>query len=236
MARSRPLGCVPLRHRAAALALVVIAFVATLVTAAPVADAPEVPIADAGRHIGEVARVCGRVASAAHFASVTGKPTFLNLDRPYPDQLFTVVIWGGNRTRFGTPPEQLFDGKSICVTGRIDTYRGKPQIVVEDPAQIVVTTPEGGATGGARLDDLERVFVKAILASLGCEANYGSAEWDQATVEAVVSFQEASGLAPTGEPDPATLRALAARVGDVPEPDRTMVIRLILLELARRQE
>lgn len=218
------------------LAALLVALVCAAAPAAPAADDPEVPIAEAGQHVGEVARVCGHVASAAHFAAVGGKPTFLNLDRPYPDQLFTVVIWGSNRSRFDTPPEQLFDGKSICVTGRIDTYRGKPQIVVEDPAQIVVTTPAGGAGGGAELDDLERVYVKALLASLGYEANYGSAEWDQATIETAVSFQEASGLAPTGEPDPATLRALAAKVGEIPERDRTMVIRLILLELARRQE
>lgn len=229
-----PLLCL----RAVPLAVLIVAFsVGGAAAAAPAADVPDVPIAEAGQHVGQVARICGLVASAAHFASVTGQPTFLNLDRPYPDQLFTVVIWGSNRSRFGTPPEQLFDGKSICVTGRIDTYRGKPQIVVEDPAQIVAEVPEGGgAAGGAELDDLERVFVKALLASLGGETNYGSGEWDQETIEAVVSFQEKADLTPTGEPDPATLRALAAKVGEIPELDQAMVIRLILLELARRQE
>jgi hypothetical protein len=237
MARPRRTRCVSRRHSAAApVALVVALLVGLAPLAARAADAPDVPIAEVGQHVGQVARVCGVVASAAHFASVTGRPTFLNLDRPYPDQLFTVVIWGSNRSRFESPPEQLFDGKSICVIGRIDTYRGKPQIVVEDPAQIVVMTPTGGAGGGAELGDLERVFVKALLASLGGEVNYGSAEWDQEAIEAVVSFQEAAGLAPTGEPDAVTLRALAAKVGEIPERDRTMVIRMILLELARRQE
>lgn len=236
MARSRRAGRSPRRRGTAAFTLLAVAFAVVLAAAARAADAPDVPIAEAGEHVGQVARICGRVASAAHFASVTGAPTFLNLDRPYPDQLFTVVIWGGSRSRFDTPPERLFDGRSICVTGRIDTYRGKPQIVVEDPAQIAVEVSEGGGGGGAELDDLQRIFVKALLASLGYETNYGSAEWDQATVEAVTLLQEASGLAPTGEPDPATLRALAAKVGEIPERDRTMVIRLILLELARRQE
>jgi hypothetical protein len=208
----------------------------TVASAASDADAPEVPAAEAGLHVGEVARVCGQVASAAHLASVNGQPTFLNLDRPYPDQIFTVVIWGRSRSRFDGPPEQLYDGKSICVTGRVDTYRGKPQIIVEDPAQIAITAPEGGTGSGVGLGGLESVFVKALLASLGYEANYGSVEWDQSTVEAVVSFQEASGIAPTGEPDAATLRALAAKVGDIPDSDRTLVIRLVLLELARRQE
>jgi hypothetical protein len=216
--------------------MLVIVLAVGLAAAAAAPDAPDVPIAEAGQHVGQVARVCGQVASVAHMASVNGQPTFLNLDRPYPDQLFTVVIWGRSRSRFDSPPEQLYDGKSICVTGTIATYKGKPQIIVEDPAQIVVTTPEGSAAGGVVMDDLERVYVKALLAALGYEANYGSAEWDQTTVEATVAFQEASGLATTGEPDAATLRALAEKVGGIPERERTMVIRLILLELARRQE
>lgn len=229
--------CTLQRHRAAAFAMPVLALLVGLATAAaPAADVPEVPIAEAAQHVGETARVCGLVASAAHMASVSGQPTFLNVDRPYPDQIFTVVIWGRVRSRFETPPERLYDGKSICVTGRIDTYRGKPQIVVEDPSQIVLASPEEGSGGGSDLDDLERVYVKALLAALGYETNYGSGEWDEATIEAVIAFQEASGLAPTGEPDAVTLRELAGKVGDIPERDRTMVIRLILLELAHRQE
>jgi hypothetical protein len=197
------------------------------------AEPSRIPAAEAAHHVGEVAQVCGHVASAAYFASVKGGPTFLNLERPYPDQPFTVVIWGTSRSRFEGPPERLFDGKSICVTGRIETYRGKPQIVVEDSDQIVITSPEGG---GGELSDIERILVKALLAQLGHETNYGTGEWDEHTVEAVIAFQEGSGLATTGEPDPPTLRALAAAVNAIPEPDRAMVIRLLLFEIVRRVE
>ncbi len=197
------------------------------------AGPPRIAAHEAIHHVGEIAQVCGHVASAAHFGSVKGGPTFLNLDRPYPDQPFTIVIWGSNRSRFEGPPERLFDGKRICVTGRIETYRGKPQIGVRDPHQIVVTTPLGG---GGELSDVERVFVKALLASLGYEVNYGTGEWDQQTVEGVISFQEASGVAATGDPDAATLRALANAVVGIPEAERTIVIRLLLFEIVRRLE
>ena len=196
-------------------------------------DPPRIEAEEAAQHVGQVVEVCGHVASAAHFASVRGKPTFLNLERPYPDQAFTVVVWGSSRSRFEGPPERLFDGKSICVTGLIETYRGRPQIVVEDPGQIVVTTPAGG---GDELSDLERILVKALLSALGHEANYGTGEWDEQTVEAVISFQEASGVAATGDPDAATMRALAASIGGIPESERAMIIRLVLFELARRQD
>ena len=92
----------------------------------------------AAEHDGEVATVCGEVASATYAARSRGRPTFLNLDEPYPDHIFTIVIWGENRGRFREAPELLYRDKRICVTGEIETYRGKPQIEVEEPGQIAV--------------------------------------------------------------------------------------------------
>lgn len=224
---------VPRVARRALPLLVTVGLLAALWTSAPAADPPRVPATEASRHVGEIAEVCGRVASAAYIASVKGRPTFLNLERPYPDQPFTVVIWGSNRAGFASPPERLFDAKSICVTGRIETYRGKPQIEVTDPGQITITTPAGG---GETLSEIERVLTKALLASLGYDVNYGTGEWDQATVDAAVSFQEAAGIAASGDPDPETLRALAEAVGTIPDADRTMIIRLLLFETVRRLE
>jgi DNA/RNA endonuclease YhcR with UshA esterase domain len=92
--------------------------------------------AEAKAHIGETATVCGTVASARYAAQSRGRPTFLNLDAPYPNQVFTVVIWGDARLNFPEPPEAAYRRKRICVTGLIETYRGVPQIVVRTPATI----------------------------------------------------------------------------------------------------
>jgi len=96
--------------------------------------------AEAHKYIGETKTVCGEIASATYAARSRGQPTFLNLDQPYPNQIFTVVIWGPDRNKFKSPPEIFFKGKSICVTGVIETYRGKPQIIVREPSQIVIRT------------------------------------------------------------------------------------------------
>ena len=93
--------------------------------------------AQAKNHIGETAMVCGKVVSARYATGSRGRPTFLNLDKPYPNQPFTVVIWGTNRTAFGRP-EKDYDGKDICVTGKIDTYRGVPQIEAKASSDIVL--------------------------------------------------------------------------------------------------
>jgi micrococcal nuclease len=93
---------------------------------------------DAAKFIGQQKTVCGTVASA-HFATRSkGQPTFINLDKPYPNQVFTVLIWGSDRSKFEKPPETLYAGKEICVTGMIQSYQGRPEIIVKEPAQITV--------------------------------------------------------------------------------------------------
>jgi micrococcal nuclease len=88
-------------------------------------------------HVGSTATVCGVVASTRYLAGSESRPTFLNLGRAYPDQLLTVVIWGVDRQRFDDP-ETRYRGRRICVTGKIERYRGRPQIVVRDADQIAV--------------------------------------------------------------------------------------------------
>jgi len=92
---------------------------------------------EAKDHYGETATVCGEVVSTRYANSTKGQPTFLNLDKAYPNQIFTVVIWGENRGKFGKPEED-YKGKRICVIGKITAYGGKPEIVAKEPKQVVV--------------------------------------------------------------------------------------------------
>ena len=74
---------------------------------------------------------------SGQFSLGAGRPTFLNLDKPYPNQVFTVVIWVENRSAFGKP-EVDFKDKNICVSDRITSCRGVPQIEARHPSQIKV--------------------------------------------------------------------------------------------------
>lgn len=102
----------------------------------------------AQEHIGETNTVCGLVASARYIDWETAKPTYLNFDRPYPNQTFTIRIPGASRAEFNEPPEVLFNGKTVCVTGLIEEHRGRPEIVVEDPSQIVIQGVAPASTSG----------------------------------------------------------------------------------------
>lgn len=90
---------------------------------------------DAKNHFGRRMTVCGVVASASYDARSSGRPTFLSLDEPYPRRIFTAVIWGEDREKFGTPESKLKE-KRVCVSGLIEGYRGVPQIILRKASQL----------------------------------------------------------------------------------------------------
>src|SRR5713101_1857923 len=108
-----------------------------LALAAPAIAQKKLMASEAKEHFGETATVCGEVVSTRYADSTKGQPTFLNLDKPYPNQVFTIVIWGNNRSKFGTP-ENDYKGKRVCVSGKITAYAGLPEIVVDEPKQIKI--------------------------------------------------------------------------------------------------
>ena len=93
---------------------------------------------EASQYVGSQKSVKGPVASTTYASKTKGQPTFLNLGQPYPNHKFTVLIWGSNRSNFPGDPEQTYRGRTICVTGLIETYQGKPQIEATTPSQIVI--------------------------------------------------------------------------------------------------
>ena len=95
-------------------------------------------LSDASTHIGDSVQVCGKVYGIKFLESSTGGPTLINMGAAFPDQLLALVIRKETRANFDKTPEELFAGKEICVNGKIETYKGKPQIVVHNTEQVIV--------------------------------------------------------------------------------------------------
>jgi len=104
-------------------------------TERPAPGAPAQPatqiidVHDAANHIDEYATVCGAVRG---YKALDGL-TLVNLGAPYPDQLLTVVLKGAAKDAYNS-----IDGKTICATGKIVLYKGKPEIVITDPKLLVL--------------------------------------------------------------------------------------------------
>jgi micrococcal nuclease len=90
---------------------------------------------EAANHVGETATVCGPVVSATYLPQAPQSPTFLDLGKPFPNQIFSVIILGSDRPKFGAPETSMRD-KTVCVTGEIFLYERKPKIILHDPKQL----------------------------------------------------------------------------------------------------
>jgi hypothetical protein len=110
-----------------------VALCATLLSTTS-AQAASLTPQQAAAHVGQVETVCGVVASAHYAARTHSHPTFLNLGEPYPWQVFTAVIFGSDRVKFGQP--ETLQGRNVCVSGKIELYRGKPEIVLHEAEQL----------------------------------------------------------------------------------------------------
>ena len=91
----------------------------------------------AKRCAGLTRTVKGPVKGTKYAASSTGRPTFLNFGRTYPDaSRFTVVIWGKYRSAFPSRPEVMYRGKTVLATGTIRMYQGSAQMSIRSPSKL----------------------------------------------------------------------------------------------------
>jgi hypothetical protein len=93
---------------------------AMLLVAPPLVRSQSIAAADAYSHAGETTTVCGRVSGTHQAAGSKGKPTFINFDKPYPSQDFTVMIWDDERAAFGNL--EKYAGRRVCAHGTISVY------------------------------------------------------------------------------------------------------------------
>ncbi len=89
---------------------------------------------EAWNHVGEDAVVCGKVAGVFYAQRSKGQPTFINLEKDYPNQLFTIIIWGKQRKQF--KDLRSFEGKRLCFRGAIQSYNERPEMVIDLPRQV----------------------------------------------------------------------------------------------------
>lgn len=89
-------------------------------------------------YIGKEACVCGKVVSTKFSENGKTNPTYINLDKKYPEQVFTLMIFGQDRQNFSYKPEEFLQGKTICVKGKVGEYKGTPQIIANKEKQVEV--------------------------------------------------------------------------------------------------
>jgi DNA/RNA endonuclease YhcR with UshA esterase domain len=106
--------------------------------ALPAFSQTTINIEDVSKHVGQKVTVCAKVYGVKYLDRSKSQPTFINLGAAYPNSPLTVVIFGTDRQNFKPTPEELYDGKELCVTGEVKSFKGRYEIVVAQPTDLVV--------------------------------------------------------------------------------------------------
>lgn len=106
------------------------------------ASAPKAPEGaidwrEAAQHVGKTVTICGPVAGSTYADESNGQPTYIDLGISYPDtSRVSMVVWGEDRGSFSEPPEDMYLGRTVCVTGEVYIYGGACNVKVQSPSQI----------------------------------------------------------------------------------------------------
>ena len=99
----------------------------------PAAADAAVPWEEAHRRVGEEIVVEGTIVRTHRAA----KMLYLNF-HPNWKRYLTLVIPAGDLPRFPEDPAKAYQGKKVRARGEVTLYKGRPEMVVRDPADITV--------------------------------------------------------------------------------------------------
>lgn len=111
-------------------------------TAAPLMNFKEVTskykdgidVMEAANNMGKKVTICSRVFGIRATPTITQ----ISVGDKYPNSPLTVVLFSKNYSKFAVPLEELLKDKNICIKGTIQEYKGKAQIIIENPEDISV--------------------------------------------------------------------------------------------------
>jgi len=89
---------------------------------------------DGAQNIGKKVTACSKVYGVKSLENVT----FINLGGKAPNSPMTIVIFAKDVKNFKPSIEELYNNKNICVKGTVEDYKGKAEIVVSSPDDIII--------------------------------------------------------------------------------------------------
>ena len=103
-------------------------------TSKPAVEVKKYPASEAKKLVGKYVVIVGTVVQVRP----SEKIIHINFDKPYPYQEFTAVVFASRTNLF--PNLDKLIGSKVEVSGKIETYKDKPQIVLQSPKQLRVVS------------------------------------------------------------------------------------------------
>lgn len=96
-----------------------------------------VPLDSVQFYVGKTITVCSKVQST-FVTKGEKKTTYINFGKPYPNNTFTAVIFSSDSAIFKYNPSEYLKAKNVCITGKVELYKDKPQMIIKKEEQIRV--------------------------------------------------------------------------------------------------
>ena len=84
---------------------------------------------------GDKHTVCGKVVSTKKHQK---GHVFINLDKKFPNQIFSVSIFESNIKNFDYEPEIYLKNKQVCFTAKVGDYKDTPNMTIEYSKQVKI--------------------------------------------------------------------------------------------------
>ncbi len=98
-----------------------------------------IPWQQARANIGRTVAVVGPLMKVTTPNTVQGNPTWIDIGGVFPStQRLSVIIWGDKKNEFPSVSSGQLVGRSVCIIGLIESYKGNPQIVMTTASQFNV--------------------------------------------------------------------------------------------------
>jgi len=88
-------------------------------------------------YVGKTITVCSKV-QGTFVTKGDKKTTYINFGKPYPNNTFTAVIFPSDSANFKYIPSEYLKAKYVCITGKVELYKDKPQMIVKKEEQIKI--------------------------------------------------------------------------------------------------
>lgn len=95
------------------------------------AQAETITPKEAAYYVGDSTTVAGVVSQVS---TSRGGTIFINFGGRYPNHKFYAVLFRSNAGAFSGV--RSLEGRTVAITGTIELYKGKPQIILRSPSQI----------------------------------------------------------------------------------------------------
>ena len=110
----------------------------TFISLAAVAQT-EIKMEEINKHVGDSVKVCTKIYGGIYLDRSKETLTLINAGGAYPTNPLTLVISPELRKEYETAPEEFYKEKEVCIFGKVELYKEKPQIKIWSKTQIVLT-------------------------------------------------------------------------------------------------